>query len=365
MENYKKVMGVMIAFIMLLSLFGCGSNQVVADYGNAEAFEAALNNGENLEGKVVSFTAGEVHPDSALGYNVWAGEHLNFISSRNPDIKEGDTVTVRTTTIESSLGSWLISYEKVNNVVINESTITSVPSNSTEVSSEPETMSETDNSVDMSDTIAEVVSEVVETPTELTIEYVSMDAKAFKDYFGSPCLSAYVAVKNNNDVPITFNNLSLDFEDDNGTLIGTDTMAKCIPDALKPGQVGYIYTYYYDLNGVSLDNGFHLQPNGEIVQANNFFEIEVSDVSAKTGDFLDVSVIGRGTNNTGKEQSLAEPGAVFFDADGNVVGFCYGLETFPDGQTTTFEISGDMMSEDMSPSIVDHVEVYIQGNSWF
>ena len=47
-----------------------------------------------------------------------------------------------------------------------------------------------------------------------------------------------------------------------------------------------------------------------------------------------------------------------------MVGFCYGLESFPADQTTTFEISGDMMSEDMSSSLVDHVEVFIQGNGW-
>lgn len=118
------------------------------------------------------------------------------------------------------------------------------------------------------------------------------------------------------------------------------------------------------MTGIDLDNGLQLQPNGDVIVADNFFEIEVSDISAKAGSALDISVIGRGTNNTGVEQAFAEPGAVFFDADGNVVGFCYGLESFPADQTTTFEISGDMMSEDMSSSLVDHVEVFIQGNGW-
>ena len=31
--------------------------------------ETALNNGENLEGKIVEFVAKEVHPNSVLGYN--------------------------------------------------------------------------------------------------------------------------------------------------------------------------------------------------------------------------------------------------------------------------------------------------------
>ena len=94
------------------------------DYGDAESFEAALNEGKNLEGKVVRFVAGEFHLDSKLGYNVWVGEHLNFVSSRNPDIQDGDTVTVRTTTVENMMGSWVINYEKVDNAVVGEDTIT-------------------------------------------------------------------------------------------------------------------------------------------------------------------------------------------------------------------------------------------------
>ena len=36
------------------------------DYGDEASFEAALKQGENLEGKIVQFTAREFHPESAL-----------------------------------------------------------------------------------------------------------------------------------------------------------------------------------------------------------------------------------------------------------------------------------------------------------
>lgn len=148
MNKLNNIKRGLLALIMCLSisLFGCGSDkqpeeigtssaetqqsedisaeEVVIDYGDAESFEAALNEGKNLENKVVRFVAGEFHPDSKLGYNVWAGEHLNFVSSRNPDLQEGDIVTVRTTTIENVIGSWVINYEKVDNAVVGEDTIT-------------------------------------------------------------------------------------------------------------------------------------------------------------------------------------------------------------------------------------------------
>ena len=148
MNKLNNIKRSLFALVMCLSLTlcGCGSNEqkedaaassaetqqsedvsaeeVMIDYGDAESFEAALNEGKKLEGKVVRFIAGEFHPQSKLGYNVWAGEHLNFVSTRNPDIKEGDTVTVKTTTIENMAGSWVINYEKVENAVITDDTVT-------------------------------------------------------------------------------------------------------------------------------------------------------------------------------------------------------------------------------------------------
>ena len=112
MKTYKKA----LCFLMTLTIFAvltaCGSPS--ADYLDAASFEAALNSGENLGGKTVQFTADEVIPNSALGYNVQAGEHLNFISSTNPGIKKGDIVTVKANTIVSLFGSWLIQYEKLS-----------------------------------------------------------------------------------------------------------------------------------------------------------------------------------------------------------------------------------------------------------
>lgn len=199
--------------------------------------------------------------------------------------------------------------------------------------------------------------------SELTVEQVDAKCVAFRNALGNPTVSAYVAFKNTSDVPITLRDVSIDYEDDNGKLISTDTMPNCIPQAIKPGQVGYLYSYYHDISQVDISNGLSFKPNASIATANGFYEIEASDISAKTSDFLDVSVIGRGTNNTGEEKTLVEPGAVFFDKDNNVIGFCYGIETFPAGQTKSFEISGDLLSDDYDQNTLDHVEVYIQGCS--
>ncbi|MDE7176841.1 MAG: hypothetical protein K2O59_03420 [Lachnospiraceae bacterium] len=119
-----KVVGALLAIVIVFSLTACGKQEeVVIDYADAESFEMALNNGENLEGKIVSFMVQEIHPESALGYNVWAGEHLNFVSERNPDIAVNEQITVKVNAIENILGSWVIKYEKIENAMVGETTI--------------------------------------------------------------------------------------------------------------------------------------------------------------------------------------------------------------------------------------------------
>lgn len=82
------------------------------DYTDAESFEKALNDGEKVNGKVVQFLVLDYKPDSALGINCWAGEHLNFISEEELDVVKGKTIVGRVTKEPSqTLGSWKIPYE--------------------------------------------------------------------------------------------------------------------------------------------------------------------------------------------------------------------------------------------------------------
>lgn len=369
-KNYFTV----IASVLISCLLLCGcksSKKTVLDYGDAQSFEAALEAGENLEGKTVQFVADEIYPQSAYGYNVWAGNHLNFISSRNPDIKEGDVVNVKVTTIESNLGSWFITYEKIENAEIGEITIQAgADDRINNASSQSELEINTGITVEKpaenysADTDSNISEEESENLSEM-IEFVDADIVAFKGYFGQPQVSSYVSFKNIGNQPLMFEDMRIEYQDDDGNLLTVDDMVKCIPEVLLPGETGYAYSYYKDLDGVDLSNGLQFIPDGRISPAKNPYTIEVSDVSFKTSSFMDIEVTARGTNNTGRDHDLALPGAVFFDKDNRVVGFCYGVEGFLDGQAKAFDISGDLMSEDYNPGIVDHVEVYIQGYEYF
>ena len=64
----------------------------VIDFEDVESFEDALNNGEDLTGKVVKFVVSDYRPVNILGINCTGGEHLNFILEEEADIAVGDTL---------------------------------------------------------------------------------------------------------------------------------------------------------------------------------------------------------------------------------------------------------------------------------
>lgn len=216
--------------------------EIVIDYGDAESFEEALNRGENLEGKVVRFIADELHPKSKMGYNVWAGEHLNFVSPRNPDIKEKETVTVRTTIIENINGSWFIKYEKVENAVMGENTITSPP--------EAETTAET---------------ELTENTYEHNEYYDIIETASFKDSLGCTVLIHKVLAKK--DVSVSSTVLAYGAD---GSILdkSTDDII------LTAGQNNFFCYYFYsDISNADLQENTKFSEDTFLIGERNAVEM--------------------------------------------------------------------------------------------
>lgn len=116
----KQFISIVIALALFFSLSACDSNTPpcsydgVIDYGDAESFESALNNSESVKGKTVRFCAIGYEPNSVLGINCHAGEHLNFILDDEFNIAEGDIVTVlikEEPTKVFLVGSWKVPCE--------------------------------------------------------------------------------------------------------------------------------------------------------------------------------------------------------------------------------------------------------------
>lgn len=106
----KRVFGLFAVLALFLTLTACGTKAAEPDYPTIAKAESALNAGEDLTGKTVRFKVEDLKPNSAYGYNLWTGKHMNFVSPENPGAKKGDTVTVKIEKVVSSLGSWIITY---------------------------------------------------------------------------------------------------------------------------------------------------------------------------------------------------------------------------------------------------------------
>ncbi|HAP3800884.1 TPA: hypothetical protein IUT97_001880 [Enterococcus faecalis] len=107
----KKINYFISTLILIIIVTACGTKEAKPDYTTNEA-ETALNNGEDLTGKTVQFTVDKYVPDGSLGYTIQTGEHLNFISTENPNVKSGDTVIAKIKKVENLMGSWIITFDK-------------------------------------------------------------------------------------------------------------------------------------------------------------------------------------------------------------------------------------------------------------
>lgn len=106
----KKGLNILIVLVGIFILGACGSSSK-ADYTTQEA-EKVLVDGGSIDGKTVSITVDKLAPQSAFGYNIQTGEHMNFVSSENPKVETGDKLIVKVNKVESVMGSWIITYDK-------------------------------------------------------------------------------------------------------------------------------------------------------------------------------------------------------------------------------------------------------------
>lgn len=104
---------IFVVALILLTLVGFGSKekQMIPDITTVE-LEKMLNDGDVVKGKIVEITVDAYEPASAFGYNIMTGDHLNFVSSTNPEVKLNDTLIVKVEEVQSLLGSFIISYSK-------------------------------------------------------------------------------------------------------------------------------------------------------------------------------------------------------------------------------------------------------------
>ena len=213
-KPYVRLLLLLFSICIVFSLSACSSTESSdhADYTSAESFESALNNGDNVIGKTVKFHADSLHPESLYGYNIWAGEHLNFISSEDPGIKRGETVVVTVTdTSQLDNDSWLIYYDFPDSE--NSSSKTNSINSSSSSTSSSSQKSETQN------------LQILETGLYVTSSYV-WDDTVYINYIG------FVHNPNNEETAL-FPKLIATAKNPDGTILAADEQSGSV---IMPGD---------------------------------------------------------------------------------------------------------------------------------
>ncbi len=221
-----------------------GEESCTLDYGNDKAFETALNNGETLDGKTVRFTAKEIHPDSALGFNIFGGEHLNFVFESDPGVKEGETVCVRAKKVEPFATSWVISSEIVD-AVEGDGTINEVAAQEeTEAEAEAETEAEDVPDAEQETTAQAESSESSENSFMNNDYYDVVESGSFGDILGGTTVVYKVLAKADVSVSSTMIATNPD-----GSVVGKSTS----DIVLTNGKYNFFeYSFDVDVSNASL-----------------------------------------------------------------------------------------------------------------
>lgn len=338
MKKSKKLFSLFI-FLLTVLLTSCSGGELTVDYTDAESFEKALNNGENLEGKVVQFVADDLKPDSSFGYDIWAGEHLNFVSSRNPDVKKGDIVTVRTTTIESVAGSWIINYEKLN------SESSSNSNDLTSTTNEPQqgsTNSDDFNNENANEfgTIANNFASTTSIKTEpaeeaeiseLPLEIVEYDFYGSKSSFDDVInVNYYALVHNPNELIALFPKVYVTITANDGSILGTNNAMGSI---IMPDDTGFIFGQMSVPSAdLTSDSRIHFEADYDSLTDYTSYtpfrstDLEISNIKERSSQY-ESFITGTITNNYTEEIDSLEIVAVL-KKDGKTV---YTKNTYVSG----------------------------------
>ena len=246
-----------LAFIIFLVVLISNKNGSISnakiDYENEQIFEDALNDGEQVVGKVVVFRADELHPDSALGYNIWSGEHLNFITDGDPGILQGEEVTAKVLNVTKHSVSWRIYYEVLSHKMSNKEYQDEIIEEKTERETKKEKTTEKKTEAKKERT--------TEKKTESTTE-ATTEAKSEESYYENDTFEVtYKTLYNNilNDSTIIHKVYASKTKDVEATVIGYDLNGNVIGKAtdeieLVEGQYNYFrYHFSTDVSNATFE----------------------------------------------------------------------------------------------------------------
>lgn len=198
-------------------------------------------------------------------------------------------------------------------------------------------------------------------PAVEAVEIVSEELQKYTDALDNSCAAYIAELKNTGTTAIQLNDISIDVEKADGTLLTTAELVSAYPNIIAPGETAYICEEV--VNGFSFENGIALEDIGTAilhysVQEHDAVEpLPVSITEAALGEsYGSLNLTGRITNDGDADLENVCIAAAIRDANGMLQNVIFTIvESLSAGETKGFEqmsLCGDM-SLDFSASTVD------------
>ena len=195
-----------------------------------------------------------------------------------------------------------------------------------------------------------MITSAVPVMAEVEVNYADLNPYTGSGIHINACPVAEIV--NNGDKPVFIMNASFDVEDSDNRLMSTLTRTYCVPTVLSPGEKGYMYNSYTQVDDIADPFSCHIVPRFEEREMEDeSYRYELSDVALNIMNGEDYEVVGRVTNTNNVDSSKGRVSVVWFDTNKRCIGVSQtrALNGLQSGSQQSFEIKGsDSWMEDQT-----------------
>lgn len=202
---------------------------------------------------------------------------------------------------------------------------------------------------------------------EKVVDYV-VKQEYFNDYvnsINSHVGSAFVEIENTGNTVLYLHDGQFDFEDNNGHLLKTEKLISTCPDAISPGETGYFYANYIDLDDVDTSNGLVFTPHYKVEEARyELIDYKADDVGIREDSMFTCKVTGRLTNTSDEKIGIIYVNVIYYGTDGSVIGISgTNLTDIEPGDTESFEVIGQFFRDNVT--YADIAQYKVIPRAWY
>lgn len=304
----RRILAALCALILVFGISGCAAGNKssdIPDYADVSEFETDLNAGQDMIGKTVTITVDKLVPDSAFGYNIQTGEHLNFCSADNPKVSAGDVLTVRVDDVAVFLQSYIIGYTVIKTVKKSNPVGSSRPEKS-------ETVPKTDLPV------------ISETYTDYS-DKVDIEFEDYRNLWGG--INAFLILTNNSDVPLTVDVSIIAYDSDKNKVGAQEGTAY----AVSAGAKALVSFYFDDESATSVSYEI------KSAEKETFFKDVIGKISVESNAAKNKQV-ATVTNNSRYDVSFLSVHCLFYNGDSLVFHSSNFISDLGSGDSSTVEL---------------------------